>query len=178
MFISAKTDSQNQIVILSPKYFSHQDNPNQNQIVFLSRTRHIPHSHQAQCNCKHLLLSLMLTNTIIPRQSTHQCAIAKAEPSLQTTTNTCSTACSILFIPTKMRDNISPTQIRVIITNILILYSVSAFSHSHVVVVNVNENTQTNVIHQTKLMQSTHQCAIASAIKLTFLNPSPEPSQP
>jgi len=50
-------------------------------------------------SCKHLLLSLMLTNTIIPRQSTHQCAIAKAEPPPQTTTNTCSTACSILFIP-------------------------------------------------------------------------------
>jgi len=30
-----------------------------------------------------------------------------------------------------MRDNISPTQILVIIINIQILYSVSAFSHSH-----------------------------------------------
>ena len=34
----------------------------------------------------------------------------------------------------------------------------------------VNKNTQTNVIHQPKLMQqSTHQCAIASATKLNHL---------
>jgi len=70
----------------------------------------------------------------------------------------------------------------VIITNIQIMYSVSAFSHSHLVVVNVNENTQTNVIHQTKLMQSTHQCAIASAIKQSHLFkqpqiPAPQPLQ-
>jgi len=46
------------------------------------------------------------------------------------------------------------------------------FSHSHVVV--ANENTQTNVIHQIKLMQSTHQCAIASAIKQNHLFKQPQ----